>query len=292
MTMGTQLQQTSDFEEVRAEEMPRNAEALQAGVMRSGTKYSTAMQVMRRRDLIRDVLPRCESEAAIAGDDFYYSWSQGGKIIEGLTVGAALAIARNMGNNAVDVDVSETPAAYYFSAVYIDLETGFNLRRVFRQNKQSPKTVKGEDIYKGDRGQDIIFQIGQSKAIRNVTMNAVPNWLSRKVMEKAKENVAAKIEKMGVVKASQMLIDKINALGLPMDRIVRHYGASDKWDVEKLVMLSGAIRSIEDGRERVDDVFQPEPAAPSADVQNAANAAKEAAEKATAKKPAAKEAKP
>lgn len=292
MTMGTQLQQTSDFEEVRAEEMPRNAEALQAGVMRSGTKYSTAMQVMRRRDLIRDVLPRCESEAAIAGDDFYYSWSQGGKIIEGLTVGAALAIARNMGNNAVDVDVSETPAAYYFSAVYIDLETGFNLRRVFRQNKQSPKTVKGEDIYKGDRGQDIIFQIGQSKAIRNVTMNAVPNWLSRKVMEKAKENVAAKIEKMGVVKASQMLIDKINALGLPMDRIVRHYGASDKWDVEKLVMLSGAIRSIEDGRERVDDVFQPEPAAPSADVQNAANVAKEAAEKATAKKPAAKEAKP
>lgn len=284
--METMMQQQSDdFQEVRAEEMPRAAEALQAGVMRSGTKYSTAMQVMRRRDLIRDVLPRCEQEAAIAGDDFYYSWSQGGKIIEGLTVGAALAIARNMGNNAVDVEVTENPSAYYFSAVYIDLETGFNLRRVYRQNKQSPKTRDGKDIYTGDRGQDIIFQIGQSKAVRNVTMNAVPNWLSRKVMEKAKENVTEKIEKMGVVKASQILIDKINALGIPMERVIRHYGSSDKWDVVKLVQLSGAVRSIEDGRERLDDVFQPEPAAPSADVQNAANAAKEAAEKVTAKKP-------
>lgn len=274
--------QQEDFMEVQPEEVPHGAsQALQMGVMKSGTKYATAMQVIRRRDLIRDVVPRCEQEAAIAGEDFYYSWAQGGKIVEGLTVGASLAIARNMGNNAVDVEVTESPSAYYFSAVYIDLETGFNLRRVFRQNKQSPKTKEGKDVYSGDRGQDIIFQIGQSKAIRNVTLNAVPSWLARKVFEKAKDNVVAKIEKMGVVKASQLLIDKITALNLPMDRITKHYGAPTTWDVEKLVMLGGAVRSIEDGRERLDDVFPPDAAAPSGDVQKAADMAKDAAAKAT-----------
>ncbi len=285
MELESTVQTTETFQEVRAEEIPNDvSQALQTGVMRSGTKYATAMQVMRRRDLVKDVLPRCLDEAAIAGDDFYYSWSQGGKIVEGMTVGAALAIARNMGNNAVDVEVTENAAAYYFSAVYIDLETGFNMRRVFRQNKQSPKNKKGEDIYSGDRGQDVIFQIGQSKAIRNVTLNAVPNWLARQVFEKAKENVVAKIEKMGVAKASQLLLDKIGSLALPMERITKHYGAPTSWDVPKLVMLSGAIRSIEDGRERLDDVFPPESAPASEDVKKSADLARAGAEKVTAKK--------
>ena len=281
--MDQNIQLSGDFTEVQTDELPKGAEMMQAGVMKSGTKYSTAMQIIKRRNLLRDVVPACEQEAAIAGEDFYYSWAQGGKIVEGLTVGAALAIARNMGNNAVDVEVTESPAAFYFSAVYVDLETGFNLRRVFRQNKQSPKTKEGKDTYSGDRGQDVLFQIGQSKAIRNVTLNAIPSWLARKVFDKAKENVVAKIEKMGKVKAAQLLTDKINSLGLPMDRVIRHFGAPETWDIEKLVMLGGAVRSIEDGRERVDDVFPGEAQAANGAVAQAAEAAREAATKTSEK---------
>jgi hypothetical protein len=186
-----------------------------------------------------------------------------------------------MGNNAVDVEVRETPQAWYFTGAYIDLETGFNIRRTFRQNKQSPRKKDGKEIYSGERGQDIIYQIGQSKAIRNVVLNAAPSWLGRKVFEKAKENVVAKIEKMGPEKAKTLLIQKMTNLGIPTDRVVAVFGQPGTWDVEKLVRIGGAVRSIEDGRERLDDVF-PSPAGsgPASDI---ATKAKEALQKQTLK---------
>lgn len=226
----------------------------ESGMLRTQTQYSTAVQVVRPRNL-NVVINRCMEEAAIAGDEFYYSWSQGGSIIEGLTVGAALAIARNFGNCAVDTKVEETRDAYIFNGAFIDLETGFNIVRPFRQNKQSPKAKNGKDIYTGERGKDVIFQIGASKAIRNVVLNAVPKWLTTKVINKAKENVVGKIEKMGIENAKIKVIQKITALGIDLKRVEFAYGNAKSWDIEKLVMLMGALRSIEDGTESPDTIF-------------------------------------
>jgi hypothetical protein len=194
-------------------------------------------------------------EAAIAGDGFYYSWKQGGENIEGLTVGAALAMIRNFGNCAVEVRVVEQPTSYVFEGVFVDLETGFNLVRPFRQNKQSPKKKDGKDVYTGDRGIDIIFQIGTSKAMRNVALNACPKWLTEKVMDKAKENVTAKIEKMGKVAATEMLRKKAAALQLDWARIEANYGKSTSWETDHLVKISSAMRAVEDGVERFDELF-------------------------------------
>ena len=222
-----------------------------ATMMQTKSPYSTAVQVIRPRNL-ELVERRCLMEASIAGEEFYYSWKQGGKIIEGLSVGAAMAIARNMGNNAIDVRVEETPGAYMFYGAYIDLETGFNLCRALRQRKGQNL---GEKMKKDGRDEDVTFQIGQSKALRNVVLNAVPNWLAKKVITKAKENVVAKIEKMGPENARVMVINKAKALQIPVERIESIYGLSKGWDIEKLVMLSTSLRSIEDGFESVDSLF-------------------------------------
>ena len=223
-------------------------------MMQTKTTYSTAVQIQKARTL-QIVVAKSEEEASIAGDDFYYSWRQGGEIIEGITVGGALAIARNWGNCAVDCKIEETATGYIFNAAFIDLETGFNLVRPFRQNKLSPKKKDGSDIYTGERGKDIIFQIGASKAIRNVVLNAVPKWLVSKVLNKSKENISEKIEKMGKVKASEMLVKKLNALKIPIERVSPVYGNEKSWDTEQMVMLSGAIKSIESGYETVDSIF-------------------------------------
>ena len=224
------------------------------GMVQAKTQYMTAMQVIRPRVLAK-VEARCLEEAAIAGDEFYYSWEQGGAIVEGLTVGAAMAIARNLGNCAVPVTVEESKEAYVFTATFIDLETGFNLQRSFRQNKRSPKNKQGKDIYDGERGADIIFQIGQSKAIRNVVLNACPKWLATKVMAKAKENVVGKIEQMGTVKATDMLIKKAAALSIPLETIEATFGKSTGWDTVKLVNISGALRGLEDGYITLEEAF-------------------------------------
>lgn len=223
-------------------------------LMQTRSPYSTAVQVIKERNLEK-VLSRCITEAAMAGEDFYYSWSQGGSIIEGNTVGAALMMIRNFGNSAIDVRVQELPNSYIFYGAFIDLETGFNLIRPFKMSKQSPKNKQGRDIYSGERGKDIIFQIGASKAIRNVALNALPKWLTEKVLETSKKNVVGQIENMGRQKAIEMINKKADALKIPMDRIEANYGKQKSWDTVKIVAVMGAIRSIEDGVEDVDEIF-------------------------------------
>jgi len=223
----------------------------QSGAVQTRTSYTTAMTVIRPRNLAM-VEQRALQEAAIAGDEFYYSWRQKGSIIEGLTIGAANAIARNLGNCAVPVEVDETKEAYYFTATFIDLETGFNLQRKLRQRKTQNM---GEKMKKDGRDEDIIFQIGQSKAIRNVILNGVPNWLCKKVLAKAKENVKGKIEQMGKEKAKDMLLKKANSLKILPETIEASFGKQAGWDTEKLVQISGALRGLEDGYISIEEAF-------------------------------------
>lgn len=222
--------------------------------LQTRSSYQTAVAVNRERNLNK-VLSKCLEEAAIAGSDFYYSWSQGGQNIEGLTIGASQALCRNFGNCALEVKVEETPNAYIFHGAFIDLETGFNLVRPFRQNKQSPKKKDGKDVYSGERGTDIIFQIGASKAMRNAALNAMPKWLTEKVIEKAKENVVAKIQNLGPEKAKGMILNKAGALGVGQDRIEAVYGKERVWDTDRIIKITSALRAIEDGFEKATDLF-------------------------------------
>lgn len=232
--------------------------SLDAGGMALQTRssYQTAVAVNRERNLDK-VLQRCLTEAAIAGDDFYYSWQQGGKPIEGLTIGAAQALARNFGNCALEVKVEETPTAYIFHGAFIDLETGFNLVRPFRQNKEAPTKKDGGKTYSDGRAQDVLFQIGTSKAMRNAALNAMPKWLTEKVIAKAKENVIEKIQKLGPEKAKAMILTKANALGIAQDRIESIYGKERVWDTEKIIKITSALRAVEDGVEKATDLFPP-----------------------------------
>jgi|GEM_PF-6716132 len=223
-------------------------------MLQTKTAYSTAVQVIKPRNL-NLIIRKVEEEAAIAGDEFYYAWKQGGDFIEGVTIGGALALARNWGNSAVDVKVEEQKDSYIFHGAFIDLETGFNLVRPFRQNKQSPKKKDGKEIYSGDRGKDIIFQIGASKAMRNVVLNAVPKWLTTKLLKKAKENITLKIEQMGIEKAKSLVVKKLAALGIDITTIEANYGMQKGWDIPKLVILMGTIRSLEEGYEKAETVF-------------------------------------
>lgn len=234
--------------EVNAESLP------ETGLMQTRSDYSTALRVVNKRDL-NQVENRCLAEAARGGEEFYYSWSQGGSIIEGLTVGAAEMIVRNWGNCAVNVKVQETHNSYIFYAAFIDFETGFNIVRPFKMSKQSPKKRDGRDIYTGERASDIIFQIGTSKATRNVVLNAVPKWLSKKVLDLSKQNIIGQMSQMGPEKAKEKIVKKIAAMKVPMDRVEANYGKMKSWDMDKIVAVMGALRSIEDGIESVEEVF-------------------------------------
>lgn len=226
-------------------------------LQRAQAGFVTAVTVQKPRERMK-VLRACEEEAAIAGDEFFYAWSVTNKdgkksLIEGPSVNLALTAVRNWGNSGVLINVDETHDTYIFTATFVDLETGFNLQRTFRQKKS-----RNIGKYDKDRAEDIVFQIGQSKAIRNVVVNALPSWLVSSMMEKAKENIIKRIEKKGIAQARQDTIAFFERYGITVERIeARLQKKSTAWDTSDLAMLYGAIKTLTEGVESPDELFPP-----------------------------------
>ena len=218
------------------------------------TEFVSAVAVQKPRDK-RKALADCLEEAAIAGDEFYYSWTvkskTGPQLVEGLSVNAALTAARNWGNCAIPVSIEEGSNSYIFTATFVDMETGFNLQRTYRQRKKPNIGMK--DV---ERAEDITFQIGQSKAIRNVILNALPSWLMSKMLEKAKENVIEKIMKMGIAVAKEKTISFFAKYGITVDRIEKKMAKKNEfWSAEDLAVLQGAMNMLIAGQESAESLF-------------------------------------
>jgi hypothetical protein len=88
-----------------------------------------------------------------------------------------------------------------------------------------------------------------------VVLNAVPRWLATKVLEEAKNNAMATINNMGEVKARELILRKIGNLKVELERVEHIYGKSKSWDKVKLVQLSSALKSLENGYEDEDTLF-------------------------------------
>jgi hypothetical protein len=88
-----------------------------------------------------------------------------------------------------------------------------------------------------------------------VVLNAVPRWLATKVLEEAKNNAMATINNMGEVKARELILRKIGNLKVELERVENIYGKSKSWDKVKLVQLSSALKSLENGYEDEDILF-------------------------------------
>lgn len=219
-------------------------------------QYATAMQVVNPRK-ITAVTSRVLQEAKLAGDQFYYGWSvktkQGMRRIEGATIGLAMCIARNFGNCALDVGIdSETPTHWVIKGVFVDLETGYTLPRLYRQRKTQSMGMDDQD-----RQEDIVFQIGQSKALRNAVLQAMPTWLTTQAVSAAKKAVRDGIG--GNLKVS--IADAISYFqenyGVSVERIERALGgkSADMWTAEDIVNLKGMASALKEHRVSAAELF-------------------------------------
>lgn len=232
-------------------------EILEQPILESPGIYTTAMRVDRKRD-VNDVLRRLLEEANLAGEDFYYGWGVGKDAIEGPSQELAHALARCWGNCVVEpLPMSETPDAWVFTARFVDLETGFTIARQFRQSKKW--TVHGK--MDAERKDDIRFQIGQSKAARNVVLKALPSWIVTQALTKAKEGVRKKIESLiasrGLVFAIDAACAALAKAGVTEDRLLAKLGVAARGglNVDHLVTLKGDLAAILAGRERAETIF-------------------------------------
>ncbi len=247
---------------------------LSVPVQKVQTKYTTAMAVQVPRK-ISEVEARSLSEAAILGADAYYAWGAGENRIEGPSKELAMSLVRCYGNCAVDLgEVQETREAWIFTATFVDLETGFTLSRQFRQSKAWKVYGKLDD----DRKDDMRFQIGQTKAVRNVILNALPGWLVTRAMDKAKGGVREKIEayiaEKGMDKAQTYIVEKLAKLGAPEARVLEAMGRKVRaaLTVEDIVIMQGSAATLEAGADTVDALFPVKQAVPEPPAEGASRA--------------------
>jgi hypothetical protein len=230
------------------------------------TNYTTAVSVLKPRNL-SEVINRCIAEAELSGELFYYQWpaKTKGKVsgtIEGPSVQLALAAIRNYGNMVCQQrPVQETRNCYIFTSAIVDLETGFTLERQFRMDKGFTVYGKMDEFRKAD----IRFQIGQSKAIRNVVTNAVPATIIDKMMKAAKGSVRKAIEeklrKAGgdFLAVANNMLQAFEKVGVTTAMIEKSLNLTlDKWDVETLTLLAGDLKALVNGNETADTLYPAE----------------------------------
>lgn len=239
-----------------------------AGLMRAQTASTQALIRVQNREL-KLVERRAIEEAQLLGYAALYGWGTGKDRIEGPAWPLTKSLMRVYGNCSLDMDpVQDLPDAWVFTARAVDMETGFSISRQFRQSKKWVVFGKHDDA----RKEDVRFQIGQSKALRNVALAFLPDWLVDRAMDAAKGGMRERIESLigeqmkknpdwsvddALQAVTKAAFAKLASIGVTEERglyaVARKNLASVT--VEDLVIIRGGIAAVEKGTDTVDEVF-------------------------------------
>jgi hypothetical protein len=214
----------------------------------------TAQRVAVARDITR-IMARMQQLAAVGGEAWVYRWQVNNRAtgskdtIEGGTIKLANDLAREWGNCQVDIRVVDEGAHWMFYGRFVDLETGYALTRPYQQRKSQNTGMKDQQ-----RALDMVMQIGASKCIRNVVLNALQTMTDycldladNSVLERVKKNPEA---------ARNWILKELEKLNVDVKRVERVAGyKADKFTVPVMAGLFAQIRSVIDGMILADDIW-------------------------------------
>lgn len=248
-----------------APEAPGDLLAQGKTLMKAGTPFVSAISVQKPRNL-DSIVAAIDREAEYAGDSFYYGWTdKKGNRIEGPSIGLANSLAREWTNCGVTVDFQESDDVFIITPRFIDIEKGFQCERVFRQRKN---VVQGN--FDPDRKLDMALQIGQSKAIRNVVVNAVPRWLVERAMEKAKAAVLKGIDPNKLGEYKDQVVAYFKGRGVTAEQLVAKAGKPmAEWTTRDIADFKGDKKALENGEVSISELFPPvSPKAPEGPIKS------------------------
>lgn len=214
---------------------------------------STPIVEKRNPTVVRQ---RLRALCAENGDKYVYSWEVQDRknrrktLIEGLTIKAAMDLWRAYGNCfAGPLDVDDRGTHWLFTAVFFDRETGSIALRSFLQRKGQETGMRDRD-----RAEDIIFQIGQSKAIRNVIINALAGDANY-MLELSKRRLVDWVEQNR--EKVDGFIDKVcEEQAIDLLRIEAAVGRTRKqWTSRDLARVVAELRGIDEGLQNEQDAF-------------------------------------
>jgi len=230
---------------------------------------SIARKIAAPRDL-KTIMANIKIMAAHAGEDWYYRWPVKNKdgttdYVEGPSIKCATAVARMYGNCEVDCAVGESATHHIFKGIFVDLETGFCLTRPYQQRKSQNIGSKMDAA----RQADIIFQIGTSKATRNVINNALETFTDF-AKEEAKKSLIESIGK-NMKGSLAKILGLFTEHKIDVKRVEAVYAKSqNEWLAPDIAKMVAEVRAIADGMANAEEVYPPTAAEIAAHIQQTA----------------------
>ncbi|NJM13187.1 MAG: hypothetical protein HC889_16140 [Synechococcaceae cyanobacterium SM1_2_3] len=184
---------------------------------------------------IPDMIQRVKALASVAGEHYYYRFPVNKKNpetgekekswIEGPSIKLANDLAREYGNCAVETRVVELDTSWVIYARFVDWERGYALTRPFQQRK-AQVSIGTKDV---GRQQDIALQIGVSKAIRNVVVNALETY-AELMLDEAREGLIGKVAK-NLENYRRRVGERLQDMKVPVKRVEAQVGRTfAEWD--------------------------------------------------------------
>jgi hypothetical protein len=204
----------------------------------------------------KKILDRLKVLASAAGSDWYYRFPVKSKsgatdYIEGASIKLANDLARIYGNCEIETRVTDLGDSWLIYARFTDYETGFAMTRPFQQRK-SQRGMRATD----ERALDIAFQIGASKAIRNVVVNSLQTFADF-AFEEARNAFVDKIGK-NLEAYRERTLEGLANKQIDVTRTERVIGRVAKdWTAPDVARVIAMMRSIADGMTTIDETFPP-----------------------------------
>jgi hypothetical protein len=214
-----------------------------------------AQQVAVYRDE-QKVLEKIKFLAAAAGSDWMYRFpvktkDGGTDFVEGASIKLANDLARLYGNCEIDTRVMDLGDSWLIYARFTDFESGFSMTRPFQQRK-SQRGMRAQN----DRALDIAFQIGTSKAIRNVVVNSLQTFADF-AFEEARNALVQKIGK-NIEGWRERTVQGLANKKIELVRVERVMGrAAAQWTAPDIARVVAMMQSIADGMTTADEAFPP-----------------------------------
>jgi hypothetical protein len=206
-----------------------------------------------------EVKRKIRQHALAGGKELFYRWEVKNKrtgktsTVMGPTIECAQIIARAAGNCGYITTCTLLPDAFLITAYFVDREEGMVHARQFRQ-RSNQMAAMGDDA---ERQIDITFQIGQSKAIRNVITRALPEFAEYAVQEAERQLIET--VKKDPAKTRARIMENLKDLGVNANRVIAWLGRGmDRWDAKDLVRISAVLVAVREGTQSVADIW-PDP---------------------------------
>lgn len=222
---------------------------------------------------------RLSVQAPAMTEEWGYQWPVKNKktnrteLVAGPSIKCANAVILATDNIDVRVNVVETDDAWVFTVGILDLERNSNSVRAYRQRR--------DQVVMADQGRndDILFALGQSKAIRNAAVNYLQELVNFAYDESRKSLLATiyedegfdpkpphkKLNKSPPRKFRTRIFERLEALNVPLERVAQWVGRGERaWTVEDLAKITGVLTAVVDGVISADSMWPDRVSAPPA----------------------------